>query len=91
MTDEETLPPVYENSAQRPPHGWIRPTEERIENGVDGIIEMVRAYRSMNDLMAPEAATWQPSKFTRHQWRFFVENVLRADAAWRWEHPEEPV
>jgi len=89
---EEAPHPPCGDHDHRPPHGWIRPTEERIQNGVDDMIEAMRAARSMNDLTAAEPwDTWKPSKFTRRQWRFFVEQILRADARWRWEHPEEKV
>ena len=81
--------PEYDNGAQRPAT-WIRPNPERIENGVQELIEGMRAARSMSDLIADDAWDWQPSAFTRKQWRHFVEAVLRADARWRWEHPQVP-
>lgn len=89
--DEETPHPVSGDHDHRPPHGWIRPSSERIDNAVESIIQAVQAVRSMDQMMREEVKEWQPSKFTRKQWRFFAEDILRADARWRWEHPEEPV
>jgi hypothetical protein len=90
VTEEDAPHLAYGNSDQRPVLDWIRPSKERIDNGVESIIDAVRAYRSMDQLMREETKEWQPSKFTRAQWRTFAETILRADARYRTEHPEEP-
>lgn len=77
-------------NAGGPGPSWIRPSEERIENAVEMMTDLVRAVRSMKDLTDEEADAWQPSKFTRRQWERFADTVLRADAKWRAAHPEEP-
>jgi len=77
-------------NAGGPGPSWIRPSDERIENAVKMVTDLVRAVRTMKDLTDEEADAWQPSKFTRRQWERFADTVLRADAKWRAAHPEEP-
>lgn len=77
-------------NAGGPGPSWIRPSDERIENAVEMVTDLVRAVRSMKDLTDEETDAWQPSKFTRRQWERFADTVLRADAKWRATHPEEP-
>lgn len=69
---------------------WVRPTEERIENGMQTLIDIVRLGREVTGSIDAPDSTWEPSKRQRDRFHLMVEDVLRADAKYRFEHPEEP-
>ncbi len=70
-------------------HRWPRPSDDRIDYAVQGLIDMIRAVRSMDGPLDTDS-TWTPTSQARQRMRTLVEHVLRADARWRWEHPDEP-
>ena len=72
------------------PETWVRPSEERIENGVRMLTLLVRVGRELNGPIDAPDSTWEPSKRQRDRFHLMVEDVLRADAKYRFEHPEEP-
>lgn len=69
---------------------WIRPSEERIEHGVQELIDLVRAARDINSALDAPDSTWEPTARQRGRFRTTVKSVLRGDAKYRFEHPEEP-
>lgn len=72
------------------PETWIRPSEERIENGVQELIDIVRVARDISSALDSPDSTWEPSKRQRDRFRTTAKSVLRADAKCRFEHAEEP-
>lgn len=70
------------------PKQRLRPSEARIQNGIDTLIELVQAVRSMDRPLSDEDNDWQPTKQARKRLETLVEHVLRGDARWRNEHPE---
>lgn len=86
---DEAPHPAYGGGDQRPPHDWVRPTPQRIDNAVESLTEVIRVFRTMDQPLDSEPR-WEPSKAGRNRLRTTVEHALRADAKWRWEHPDEP-
>lgn len=72
-----------ERSKQR-----LRPSEARIQNGIDTLIELVGAVRSMDAPLSDQEYEWKPTKQARKRLETLVEYTLRGDAKWRNEHPE---
>lgn len=70
------------------PKQRLRPSEARIQNGLDTLIELVSAVRSMDAPLSDQDYEWKPSKQARQRLETLVEYVLRGDARWRNEHPE---
>lgn len=70
------------------PKQRLRPSEERIEAGVEGLIEMVQVAKSLHEPFSETDNDWQPSRQARQRLETLVEHVLRRDAKWRDEHPE---
>jgi hypothetical protein len=68
---------------------WVRPSEERIENGVQELVDLVRAARDVNSVLDVPDSTWEPTKRQRDRFRTIAKHVLRADAKYRFEHSEE--
>lgn len=71
------------------PKQRLRPSEARIQNGIDTLIELVGAVRSMDKPLSEQDYEWKPTKQARKRLETLVEHVLRGDAGWRNEHPEE--
>lgn len=71
------------------PKQRLRPSEARIQNGIDTLIELVGAVRSMDAPLSDQDKEWKPSKQARKRLETLVEHVLRGDARWRNEHAEE--
>lgn len=71
------------------PKRRLRPSEARIQNGIDTLVELVRAVRSMDTPLSDKDNDWQPTKQARKRLETLVEYVLRGDAKWRNEHPED--
>lgn len=71
------------------PKQRLRPSEARIQNGLDALIELVGAVRTMDAPLSDQDKEWKPSKQARKRLETLVEYVLRGDARWRNEHPEE--
>lgn len=72
---------------KRPKHR-LRPSEARIQNGIDHLIELVGAVRSMDKPLSEQDYEWKPTKQARKRLETLVEYTLRGDARWRNEHPE---
>lgn len=71
------------------PKQRLRPSEARIQNGIDTLIELVGAVRSMDAPLSDKDYEWKPTKQARKRLETLVEYTLRGDAKWRNEHPEE--
>jgi hypothetical protein len=69
---------------------WTRPSEERIDNGVQEMIDLVRAARDIDGALDAPDSAWEPTRRQRDRFRTTVKHVLRSDAKYRFEHPEEP-
>lgn len=70
------------------PKQRLRPSESRVEAGVEWLIELVRAVRSMDTPLSDKDNEWKPTKQARKRLEMLVEHTLRGDARWRNEHPE---
>ena len=73
--------------AERPKQ-QLRPSEARVQNGIDTLIELVGAVRSMDAPLSDQDKEWKPTKQARQRLETLVEYTLRSDAKWRNEHPE---
>lgn len=71
------------------PKQRLRPSEARIQNGIDTLIELVGAVRSMDKPLSDQDYEWKPTKQARKRLETLVEHVLRGDARWRNDHPED--
>lgn len=70
------------------PKQRLRPSEARIQNGLNTLIELVGAVRTMDAPLSDQDKEWKPSKQARKRLGVLVEYVLRGDARWRNEHAE---
>lgn len=75
------------NMPERPKQR-LRPSEARVQNGIDTLIELVGAVRSMDAPLSDQDKEWKPTKQARQRLETLVEYTLRGDAKWRNEHPE---
>lgn len=70
------------------PKQRLRPSDARIQNGLDTLIKLVGAVRSMDAPLSEQDKEWKPSKQARKRLEVLVEYVLRGDTRWRNEHAE---